>query len=492
MCIRDRYSFSPSNNETNVSISTVLSVSGPEGKIIILNAENIIVKTCFSNYCTATILDYNNGDFLTYNTTYRWSAQLFPGCHSSSDQNSSLCTTGSLEGLSFTTEDGVNIPGEPRDFKGSTNEPYKIKWEWKRPHQNGQLVTHFKIKIFETNVWEPVNAPVGQTNFTHTITYANANQIYGRARTPLVACINDSCSSEVISDFRFGLIGASSGIQNATGVFCNVNSNDQLIAIASGVFTELTEQGSGIRIMKNTSANSCDGIILTTWQQNTTFNIGDPVTQNVCFQTRNRTSVDINSWVGPFQCNATNDFVAPTTTATGTTPPGGSSYTYGNWTNQNVGTVLTCNDNGSGCKQTLYCTDTTNSCPPHIIYTSRVDVSTIGTSYIRYYSIDNANNSRFPRRPSKNLRPEKGGAFTAGAARCGSGKEWPCDAASRIRIINGQGGSIPFLQGTRRPFQEIFRQPQFFSHLFFEKRCEKEPAIPRPPAPKIPGRRSRA
>jgi len=80
---------------------------------------------------------------------------------------------------------------------------------------------------------------------------------------------------------------------------------------------------------------------------------------------------------------------------------------------------------------------------------------------------------RFPRRPSKNLRPEKGGAFAAGAARSGTGKEWPCDAASRIRISNGQGESISFLQGTRRPFQVIFCQPRFFGRLFLKKGAKR-------------------
>jgi len=56
---------------------------------------------------------------------------------------------------------------------------------------------------------------------------------------------------------------------------------------------------------------------------------------------------------------------------------------------------------------------------------------------------------------------------------CGSGKEWPFDAASRIRTSHRQGGIIPFLQGTRRPFQEIFRQPRFFGRLFLKKGAKR-------------------
>jgi len=69
---------------------------------------------------------------------------------------------------------------------------------------------------------------------------------------------------------------------------------------------------------------------------------------------------------------------------------------------------------------------------------------------------------------------------------CGTGKEWPYDAASRIRISNGQNGSIPFLQGTRRPFQEIFRQPQFFGRLFLKKGANRIRIFGgRGPAPRI-------
>ncbi len=91
----------------------------------------------------------------------------------------------------------------------------------------------------------------------------------------------------------------------------------------------------------------------------------------------------------------TYDATPPTTSATGTAPAGGSAYTYGTWTTQaSVGTTLSCNDgSGSGCQATQYCTDTSNTCTPGTAYTARVDVSTSGTSYIRYNSTDNLGNA---------------------------------------------------------------------------------------------------
>jgi len=59
--------------------------------------------------------------------------------------------------------------------------------------------------------------------------------------------------------------------------------------------------------------------------------------------------------------------------------------------------TLTCADNegGSGCASGYpkYCTDTDNSCDPTTSYTAPVTVSTENTSYIRYYSVDEAENT---------------------------------------------------------------------------------------------------
>jgi hypothetical protein len=90
------------------------------------------------------------------------------------------------------------------------------------------------------------------------------------------------------------------------------------------------------------------------------------------------------------------DAIAPTTSASATSPPGGSSYTFGTVTNNNVSITLSCSDgSGSGCKigYPKYCIDTYNSCSPLTIYSSPINVSLGGVSYIRYYSKDNMNNS---------------------------------------------------------------------------------------------------
>ncbi len=81
------------------------------------------------------------------------------------------------------------------------------------------------------------------------------------------------------------------------------------------------------------------------------------------------------------------DTIAPVTTAV----LSGTLGTNG-WYTSNVSASLTATDNqgGSGVKDTLVCADQTNTCTP-VIGTS-VTVSTEGTNYIRYQSVDNAGN----------------------------------------------------------------------------------------------------
>ena len=86
---------------------------------------------------------------------------------------------------------------------------------------------------------------------------------------------------------------------------------------------------------------------------------------------------------------SSSDSTPPTTTATGN----GGSYTFGSWSSSNVTVGLSCNDTGSGCASTLYCTDTNDSCTPASTYSGTFVVSTSGTSYVRYKSTDNASNA---------------------------------------------------------------------------------------------------
>ncbi|MDO8622707.1 MAG: Ig-like domain repeat protein, partial [archaeon] len=68
----------------------------------------------------------------------------------------------------------------------------------------------------------------------------------------------------------------------------------------------------------------------------------------------------------------------------------------GNWQNADQTITLTPNDAGpsSGIASTKYCTDTDNTCNPATgtAYTVAVTISTVGTSYFRYQSIDVAGN----------------------------------------------------------------------------------------------------
>jgi hypothetical protein len=127
-------------------------------------------------------------------------------------------------------------------------------------------------------------------------------------------------------------------------------------------------------------------------------------TENTCLPTTNYTTAVSISTEGTNYIrylstdNATNeettqsstikiDKTAPTTTADA------GSYVFGEWSNENVEVSLSCNDgSGSGCATTKYCVDTNNTCVATTDYTTAVEVSTAGTSYIRYLSTDNETN----------------------------------------------------------------------------------------------------
>jgi hypothetical protein len=84
------------------------------------------------------------------------------------------------------------------------------------------------------------------------------------------------------------------------------------------------------------------------------------------------------------------DLTAPETEAFGN----GGSYGFGgSWTSSpTVNVTFNCEDDGSGCDYTLYCTDGSNSCVPGTTYTVPVVMDTEGISYIRYASTDNVGN----------------------------------------------------------------------------------------------------
>ncbi|MEA3343387.1 MAG: LamG-like jellyroll fold domain-containing protein [archaeon] len=86
------------------------------------------------------------------------------------------------------------------------------------------------------------------------------------------------------------------------------------------------------------------------------------------------------------------DFV-PTTTATAVKDDS-SPYTFGDLTNSAyVNVTLSCDDGaGSGCSATQYCTDTDDSCTPGTTYSTPVQITTEGTSYIRFRSNDTLGN----------------------------------------------------------------------------------------------------
>ncbi|MCX6777019.1 MAG: right-handed parallel beta-helix repeat-containing protein, partial [Candidatus Micrarchaeota archaeon] len=87
------------------------------------------------------------------------------------------------------------------------------------------------------------------------------------------------------------------------------------------------------------------------------------------------------------------DSTAPVTTATAVKNDS-SSYIFGTATNSSyVNVTLSCSDGETGCNITKYCTDTNNTCTPSTTYSSPVQISTQGISYIRYNSTDNLGNN---------------------------------------------------------------------------------------------------
>jgi len=73
------------------------------------------------------------------------------------------------------------------------------------------------------------------------------------------------------------------------------------------------------------------------------------------------------------------------------TPPTTNDNAPEGWQNSGITIILTATDDYSGVKTTHYCVDKTDSCLPSTEGTS-ITINDEGTSYIRYYSTDNAGN----------------------------------------------------------------------------------------------------
>ncbi len=97
-----------------------------------------------------------------------------------------------------------------------------------------------------------------------------------------------------------------------------------------------------------------------------------------------------NTNTNDFTISFTVDVTPPTTNAVGNS--GGLSYTFDTWTSSTVQVTLTCSDSGSGCLTRLYCTDTTNTCSPTTTYSTSLNISAEGITYVRYRSTDKVYN----------------------------------------------------------------------------------------------------
>lgn len=128
-----------------------------------------------------------------------------------------------------------------------------------------------------------------------------------------------------------------------------------------------------------------------------------------------------NTWfAGPHSVNGGGnsgwvfDSTAPVTVAAAAA--GESSYAFGDRTNRDVTVTLSCTDNtgGSGCANIKYCVDTQNTCTPATTYSGPFTITSDGTSYVRYYSVDNVSNSESLKSSIINIEVQSHGGSPGG------------------------------------------------------------------------------
>lgn len=129
------------------------------------------------------------------------------------------------------------------------------------------------------------------------------------------------------------------------------------------------------------------------------------------------------------------DVILPTTTASAVESTS-VTHTFNAWTNSSyVNITLACADEGgSACNVTRYCRDTANTCTPDITYTGAVEVSTEGTSYIRYYSKDTASNLETTK--SKIVKIDTTAPATTASAGDSNGTSYAFDIWTNSSYVN--------------------------------------------------------
>ncbi|MCX8189722.1 MAG: hypothetical protein N3F05_00640 [Candidatus Diapherotrites archaeon] len=157
-----------------------------------------------------------------------------------------------------------------------------------------------------------------------------------------------------------------------------------------GLFSNIIVSDLNLNNDPNISALTCDK---TNWSTTTR-----------CIYSWNTTTandgnyyIDINLWSvsGGFSIDSSNasfaiDNTAPTTNATAKKSDD-SNYVFGEWSKLNVTVTLQCIDTTSGCKATYYCLG--SGCTPNTTYSSTITISSEGTTYLRFRSVDNADNN---------------------------------------------------------------------------------------------------
>ena len=200
---------------------------------------------------------------------------------------------------------------------------------------------------------------------------------------------NDTTTFSVILDNTAPVIGTVSIVPSY------FNGSMRYVSILSNISATASDSGSGIN--ESTCEYYTDG---------STWTAADGYTGGECYETDADTSaaseINMRVWDNVNNSDADNgtpvivDANAPTTTPSAVIEDG-STYTDSTWTNSPyVNVTLTCDDsaeNDSGCNITYYCTDLADTCTPSTVYTGPVQITTEGTSFIRFLSVDQVSNA---------------------------------------------------------------------------------------------------
>ncbi len=265
----------------------------------------------------------------------------------------------------------------PTNLQLTTLNPTQIYAEW---NANGNPAgTYYNLERNGTSIYSSTS-----TNYTDSSLNCSSQYSY---RVRAKNCDN------VYTDFTSNVTAwtkPENPILNSTTHSTGVWSSNNLINVTAT--TSTPNCADHYHYKWDTSSTTTVTGTDTEWdgseKQLTATSDGNWYLHAIAHNPNNDENSDGTQHLGPFKIDTT----LPTTTATAVKSDG-SDYSFGEWTNSNyVNVTLSCSDSGSGCDITQYCTDTDNSCTPSTTYSTPVQISTEGTSYIRFRSNDTVGN----------------------------------------------------------------------------------------------------